>query len=161
MDVRRSPDFRSRTARRFPVRKETRWLALVLVGACGTTASAQSPLMYGAQTYPPYPQPVPQAYYYYAQPQPRVVYVQATPVAPASKTPADSGAADNPAANSDTSNRKVPAKPASLQQDNVLELPPAPQINGGLYVGPDFEDDVNVLPKGRWTLQALGGVYSD
>src|SRR5262249_42715286 len=115
-----SPDSGSRSARRFPVRKETRWLALVLVGACGTTASAQSRLMYGVQAYPPYAQPVPQAYYYYAQPQPRVVYVQATPVAPAAKAPSDSGAAGNPSANSDTgevSNRKIPAKAASLQQD--------------------------------------------
>jgi opacity protein-like surface antigen len=82
------------------MRTHTRWLALVLVGACGTTASAQSPVMYGRQPYPQvpmypqYPQPWPQqmpnynaspryvpaptnypsAYY---QPQPRVVYVPA------------------------------------------------------------------------------------
>ena len=52
------------------MRKETRWLALLLVGACGTAASAQSPLMYGMQPYPPYPYPYP--YYYY--PPPPVVY---------------------------------------------------------------------------------------
>jgi hypothetical protein len=102
------------------------------------------------------------------------MYVPATPLpppaptgpnAPAATKPADSGAAGNPTANSDSGevlpapNRKTPAKPASLQQDNAQELP-AP-IYGGLYAGPDFDDDINVLPKGRWNLQVLGGVYSD
>ncbi|MCI0684950.1 MAG: hypothetical protein L0Y71_22875 [Gemmataceae bacterium] len=82
------------------MRTQTRWLALVLVSACGTaasaqSASAQSPVMYGMQPYPPYPHPwsQPRPTYYappryapprYAppatyQPQPRVIYVPASP----------------------------------------------------------------------------------
>jgi Lipid A 3-O-deacylase (PagL) len=164
------------------VRKETRWLALVLVGACGTAASAQSPLMYGMQPYPPYPyaspQPAPPAYY--PQPQPRVMYVPATAapwtypaptapnVAPSARAPADSGAAGNSKANSDTGEllpapkRKIPAKPASLYQGDVEEF--TGPMYGDPYAGPAVslpDDDINVLPKGRWNLQALGGVYSD
>lgn len=73
---------------------KTRWLALLFLGACGTTASAQAPFMYGPQPAPSYPyyQPMP---YYPApqyQPQPRVLYVSATApswdAAPAPQQPA-------------------------------------------------------------------------
>jgi len=151
------------------VRKETRWLALLLAGACGTVASAQSPLMYGMQPYPPYPYtfpqpvaayPTPGAYAppaYYPQPQPRVIYVPAAPTAwergPAQTVQTLPAPGTNAA--------PAVAGPAADGSDNhtvfIFEngaMPQAPAV-----AMPD--DDMNVLPKGRCNVQALGGVYSD
>ena len=109
------------------MRMHTGWLALLIVGACGTAASAQSPLMYGMQPYPPFPylQPMPNyavpprfaapAY----QPQPRVVYVpadsatwQTAPVPAQTATRSNQVPANVPSTAGSTNSPVIVAEPA-------------------------------------------------
>jgi len=156
------------------MRVHTVWLALFILGACGSAASAQSPLAYGMQPYPMYPIPnqgLPNAAVfqgsappaYYPQPQPRVMYVPATPV-PWTSGPVPAQPASQPIpAPAAPSGSSGPAKTDS-QTDTVVVTELG---NGG---GHDWhlrrrhvreEDDTNWLPKGLWDVQILGGYYCD
>lgn len=162
------------------MRVHTRWLALLMVGACGTAASAQSPLMYGMQPYPMYPYPNQQPYVaapqrfappaYYPQAQPRVMYVPATPTTwptgPVSAQPATQPA--QPPAT-------VPPSPGGKgteRSPDTAALSDSPVVtNIGENCGPDGcrrrprhhrdDDDTNWLPKGHWDVQMVGGFYCD
>lgn len=136
------------------MRTHTRWLALVLVGVCGAAASAQSPVMYGMQPYPPYPyqhpysvpqpnyQGAPQRYAppaaYYPQPQPRVVYVPATP-APWQGAP-------------------VPAVPATRSTPSS-DLP-ATEHGSSTIVEPNASVNVKILPA-RTASRRRAGLAAD
>lgn len=132
------------------MRTHTRWLALVLVSACGAAASAQSPVMYGMQPYPPYPHPysLPRPNYNngpqrYAPPpasyaQPRVVYV------PATSAPGQSGPA--------------PALPATRS----TQLPSHPASDNGsiTIMDPNVSTNVKTIPA-RTASRGNSGIAAD
>ena len=150
------------------MRTPTRWLALVLVGACGTAASAQSPVMYGMQPYPPYPYQhpysVPQRNYNsprgYAPPQayvpqPRVVYVPATgapwqggpvPALPATRS---TPLSDDPASNNGSATivepKTLPVKTASRRKTGLVA-----DLHGDVSEGCDpAADEACAAPRTR------------
>lgn len=171
------------------MRMRTGWLALLILGAYGTAAPAQSPLMYappyGPQAYPYAP---PQANYatprypaqaYYPPPQPRVMYVPATPtnwgpapvVAQPEPLPAPKGTVtvapkqDNGSVTilESSGSKLLPAKTASHRRAEVIgDLSDNCGPEGCAAPAHCPQDECrNWLPKGRWNLQMLAGAYSD
>ncbi len=164
------------------MRVQSGCLALLILGAWGTAASAQSPLMYGMQPYPPYPNPYPQPMpnvaapqryappAYYPQPQPRIMYVPATPTTwPTGPVPAQPATQPTPvplalpAPPSSDAVNTVPAKAASLRSSVVVTELDEDCGPDGCHTRPRRlkDDDANWLPKGRWDVQFLGGFYND